>query len=72
LYKRISTIVHLNHNENTPETVGKYINHSKPHKNLKWNILIRSDGTPDIIFTAIKNVDKGTELTWDYGTNYDG
>jgi hypothetical protein len=62
----------LNHYENTPESVGKYINHSQLHSNLNWKIIIRNDGTPDVIFTTMKKVKKGTELTWNYGTEFNG
>lgn len=62
---------YLNHNDYT-KTIGKFINHSKIHDNLKYKIYVRKDGQLDVLFFAKSKIVPNTELLWNYGKTYSG
>ena len=62
---------YLNHDEST-ETFGKFINHSKLHPNLTTRIYATKDNQLDVLFIAKKKIPKDSELLWDYGNQYTG
>ena len=65
--------VFLNHDENTVETFGKFLNHSHIHPNVKCKIFaIDEDKIIDILFKALRDVKKGEQIVWDYGPNFSG
>lgn len=65
--------VFLNHDENTTETFGKFLNHSKIHPNVKCQIYVGEEGKfLDILFITTRDVKKGEEIVWDYGSNFSG
>jgi histone-lysine N-methyltransferase SETD8 len=52
----------------TEETTrkGRLINHSKLHPNVKPKVVL-FHGSPRIVFIALSDIQKGTELLFDYG-----
>ena len=63
----------LNHNNNTTETFGKFLNHSRIHPNVKCKIFAVEEGKSlDILFITIRDVKKGEEIVWNYGPNFSG
>ena len=56
----------------TDNIIGKYINHSKIHPNLKCRLFVTSKGVIDVLFITIRNIVAGEQLIWDYGNSYDG
>ena len=67
--KRIN--FYLNHDEST-QTFGKFINHSKLHPNLTTRTYVTKDNQLDVLFIAKKKIAKDSELLWDYGNKYSG
>ena len=61
-----------NHDVMTDNIIGKYINHSKIHPNLKCRLFVMSKGVIDVLFITIRNIVAGEQLIWDYGNSYDG
>ena len=59
---------HLNHNEETTENFGKYINHSSKHPNLFYKI--GRNNKKEVRFYAKKFIPKGTQLVYNYGKHY--
>jgi cytochrome c553 len=59
------------HNEETLETYGKLINHSAIHPNCTPKVF-RKEGTPVIVFLALRDISAGEELSYDYGKDYEG
>ena len=45
---------------------GRFLNHSKKRPNLKPSVILIND-EPQVIFKALKDIDEGSYLTWDYG-----
>ena len=58
-----------NHNMMTDNIIGKYINHSKIHPNLKCRIFVTSKGVIDVLFITIRNIVAGEQLIWDYSNS---
>ena len=46
--------------------VSRFLNHSKKNPNLKPSLIVIND-EPRVIFKALKDIDEGSYLTWDYG-----
>ena len=65
------TKFYLNH-DNSTETFGKYLNHSKIHPNLSFKIYSTKNNKLDVIFIAKKKILAGSQLLWDYGKSYSG
>lgn len=64
---------YLNHDScSTKFFFGKYINHSKLHPNLTFKIYVTKDIKLDFLFFAKMRILKGTELVWNYGSNFSG
>ena len=70
-YKGKNIKFYLNHDENSPETFGKYLNHSKKHPNVKMRVYVDGDKL-EVIFFTTKKVDIGEQLVWNYGSKYQG
>ena len=54
----------LEYSKETQETIGKFINNSKPHPNLKFKIFEKEKC---VWFVTNREVPKGEELTYYYG-----
>ena len=62
---------YLNHDSDSSETFGKYLNHSQIHPNVAQRIY--SDGEKlEIIFVTTRQVDVVEQLVWNYGSQYKG
>ena len=61
-----------NHDMMTDNIIGKYINHSKIHPNLKCRLSVMSKGVINVLFITIRNIVAGEQLIWDYGNSYNG
>ena len=61
-----------NHDVMTDNIIGKYINHSKIHPNLKCRLFVTSKGVINVLFITIRNIVAGEQLIWDYSNSYDG
>lgn len=61
----------LNHDEST-ESIGKYLNHSKLHANLRIRIFATKDNKLDVLFLAKKKICSDVQLLWDYGKSFMG
>jgi histone-lysine N-methyltransferase SETD8 len=59
------------HSEDTKDTYGKLINHSKLHPNCVPRVFTK-EGQPSIIFLALRPITAGEELVYDYGRDYEG
>ena len=54
-----------NHDVMTDNIIGKYINHSKIHPNLKCRLFVTSKGVINVLFITIRNIVAGEQLIWD-------
>ena len=61
-----------NHDVMTDNIIGKYINHSKIHPNLKCKLFVMPRGVINVLFITIRNIVAGEQLIWDNSNNYDG
>ena len=59
-----------NHDVTTDNIIGKYINHSKIHPNLKCSLFVMSKGVINVLFITIRNIVAEKQLIWDYGNSY--
>ena len=60
---------YLNHDEDSCETAGKYLYHSKIHLNLVH--LIYADGDKlEVIFITTRKVHLDEQLVWNHGQKY--
>ena len=65
-------LMYRNHDNNSPFSFGKFLNHSKKHPNLICKLFVTSSGEPDILFITKVKIQKGEQLVWDYGAKYAG
>ena len=70
-YKGQQKKFYINHDENSSETFGKYLNHSKNHHNVAMRIYVDGDRL-EIIFCTTRKVNIGEQLVWNYGPKYKG
>ena len=60
-----------NHSDETL-SLGKFVNHSKPHSNALPKVFFCSDGQPEIMFISLRKIVQGEEILFDYGRLYKG
>ena len=58
----------------SPEMVslGKFINHSRPHSNALPKVFFRSDSKLEIMFISLRKILAGEEILFDYGCLFKG
>ena len=66
-----NVIAFFNHNSTT-FSVGKFINHSRPHFNVIPRVFFRSSGKPEIMFISTCLIEAGDQILFDYGRLYPG
>jgi len=49
------------------EHISRYINHSKRNANIAPVAMARRRGEPEIVFKALRSIEAGEELLFDYG-----
>ena len=66
-----NTTYFFNH---SPEMVslGKFINHSRPHSNAFPKVFFQSVGKPEIMFISLRKILAGEGILFDYGCLYKG
>ena len=71
-YKNQWQLFYINHDENSKESYGKYLNHSEIHPNLTPKVMVTEHDTLDIVFFSNRTIQKNEQLVWDYGPDYEG
>ena len=49
------------------DSMGRLINHSITHSNLRMKVVVVERGNPQVVFVASKTIYPGNELLYDYG-----
>jgi hypothetical protein len=63
------------HSHEVPETIGKFINHSKLHPNCVPRLYNNGDSNgdkPEMLFITTRQISCGEELAYNYGDQYVG